>query len=163
MKNPQHLNQKGNFLVSEEGSLSILISSLFLVVFILSVGIIDVSDSYLAKRELTQIGEDGLLIASHSLDENRYFLGVNSNISGQKARVPIDCQIALGKFNREMVSHNLRRNLIVVSGWSCVNDQITASISSSIQTIVTFPIISRINGGKIEVSSTVGATSELSN
>lgn len=159
----KHLKLTGKFLVAEEGSLSVLISALFLVVFILSVGIIDVTDSYLAKRELTQIGEDALLIASHSLDENRYYLGVPSTIPGQIARVPIDCQIALGKFGREINSHNLRNNIIVVSGWSCVSDQITASISSSIQAIVIFPIISRINGGRIEVSATVGATSELSN
>ena len=159
----KHLKQKGKFLVAEEGSLSVLISALFLVVFILSVGIIDVTDSYLAKRELTQIGEDALLIASHSLDENRYYLGVPSTIPGQSARVPIDCRIALGKFGIEINSHNLRNNIIAFSGWSCVSDQITASISSSIQAIVTFPIISRINGGRIEVSATVGATSELSN
>ena len=53
---------------NESGSISIFISGLFIIVFTLSVGIIDVSDSYLAKRELIQIGEDAILVASHSID-----------------------------------------------------------------------------------------------
>ena len=57
----------------EEGSILVLITTLFLLVFILSIGIIDVSDSYLAKRELIQIGEDAILVASHSLNENLYY------------------------------------------------------------------------------------------
>lgn len=66
------------------------------------------------------------------------------------------------KFSAEISTRNLRRNLIGVSGWSCSNDQITASISSSIQALVNFPILSRINGGKIGVNATIGATSEIS-
>ncbi len=148
----------------EEGSVSVLISALFIVVFILSIGIIDISDSYLAKRELTQLGEDALLVASHSLDESRYYSGIGlaPGQQGAQVRVPIDCQVALRKFHSEITSHYLRKNNVEVSGWRCIDDQITASISSSIQAIVTFPIISAINGGKIAVSATIGATSELS-
>ena len=71
---------------SEEGSISVLITSLFLLVFILSVGIIDISDSYLAKRELIQIGEDAILVASHTLNENLYY----SKIANESPQILFD-------------------------------------------------------------------------
>jgi len=149
------------FLRQETGSISVLISGLFLLVFILSVGIIDISDSYLAKRELIQIGEDAILVASHSLDENQYYSGSYSTGGISNGRVPLDCAEAAVKFNSEVSARNLRKNLIVVAGWSCSGDQITASISSNIRAIVTFPILSNINGGNIGVNATIGATSEV--
>jgi hypothetical protein len=145
----------------EEGSISVLISSLFLLVFILSVGIIDVSDSYLAKRELVQIGEDAILVASHSLNENLYYSDV-SGLSATNDRVPIDCALAEIKFHSELSLRNLRNNEIVVSGWSCSGDQITAVIRAKIQALVNFPILSNINNGFISIDAVIGATSELS-
>ena len=145
----------------EQGSISILISGLFLLAFILSVGIIDISDTYLAKRELIQVGEDAILVASHSLDESRYYSDFQRSIGITSGRVPIDCLLASTKFNSEINSKNLRKNLIKVSGWSCSSDQITASISSSVRAIVSFPILSNINGGVIRINAIVGATSEL--
>jgi hypothetical protein len=145
----------------EEGSISVLISSLFLLVFILSVGIIDVSDSYLAKRELVQIGEDAILVASHSLNENLYYSDV-SGLSATNDRVPIDCALAEIKFHSELILRNLRNNEIVVSGWSCSGDQITAVIRAKIQALVNFPILSNINNGFISIDAVIGATSELS-
>ena len=151
-----------DFIRKESGSISVLISGLFLLVLTLSIGIIDVTDSYLAKRELITIGEDAILVASHSLDENRYYSDPPNSFEEPNRRVPINCASAALKFSAEISTRNLRRNLIGVSGWSCSNDQITASISSSIQALVNFPILSRINGGKIGVNATVGATSEIS-
>jgi len=150
------------FAHNEDGSISILITSLFLFVFILSVGIIDVSDSYLAKRELIQIGEDAILVASHSLDENLYYSDLQSmgEING---RVPIDCRSAEIKLHTEINQKNLRENEVLVSGWRCTGNEITASISSKIQALVNFPILSNLNGGFIGISAIIGATSELSN
>ena len=145
----------------EEGSISVLISSLFLLVFILSIGIIDVSDSYLAKRELIQIGEDAILVASHSLNENLYYSDV-AGLNSTNGRVPIDCALAEIKFHSELTLRNLRNNEIVVSGWSCSGDQITAGIRAKIQALVNFPILSNINNGYIAIDAVVGATSELS-
>lgn len=146
----------------EEGSISVLITSLFLLVFILSIGIIDVSDSYLAKRELIQIGEDAILVASHSLNENLYYSDLPGLIA-TNGRVPIDCVSAEIKFHREITLRNLRNNEIVVSGWSCSGDQITAGIRAKIQAIVNFPILSNINNGYIAIDAVIGATSELTN
>ena len=155
-----------NFVIDsfrkEAGSISVLISGLFLLVLTLSIGIIDVTDSYLAKRELIQIGEDAILVASHSLDESRYYSSSSNSLGQQNQRVPINCELAALKFSVEVNARKLRRNFIGVTGWSCSNDQITASISSSIKALVEFPILSRINGGKIGVNATIGATSEIS-
>ena len=150
-----------NNIRNESGSISIFISGLFIIVFTLSVGIIDVSDSYLAKRELIQIGEDAILVASHSIDESRYYAGSQLFVGGSTARVPLDCVEAAAKFMTEVSLRNLRRNSISVSGWSCNGDQITASISSNIKAIVSFPILSNIIGGQISINATVGATSEM--
>ena len=151
-----------DFFRKEAGSISVLISGLFLLVLTLSIGIIDVTDSYLAKRELIQIGEDAILVASHSLDESRYYSSSSNSLGQQNQRVPINCELAALKFSLEVNARKLRRNFIGVTAWSCSNDQITASISSSIKALVEFPILSRINGGKIGVNVTIGATSEIS-
>ena len=151
-----------NFACNEEGSISVLITSLFLLVFILSVGIIDISDSYLAKRELIQIGEDAILVASHSLDESLYYSDSES-MSSINSRVPIDCLLAEIKFHAEINKKNLRENEVFVSGWRCTGDEITASITSKIQALVNFPILSNLNGGNIDINAIIGATSELSN
>jgi hypothetical protein len=152
----------GTFAYSEEGSISVLITSLFLLVFILSVGIIDISDSYLAKRELIQIGEDAILVASHTLNENLYYSDSES-MSSANGKVPIDCIMAEIKFHAEINQKNLRENEVLVSGWRCTGDEITASITSKIQALVNFPILSNLNGGNIDINAIIGATSELSN
>jgi len=135
-------------------------SGLFLIVFLLSIGIIDITDSFLAKRELIQIGEDAILLASHSLDEERYYQNTlpNSGIAG--GRVPIDCAAAASKFQGEIRLQKLRGSAISVSGWRCVNDQINASITSQITAIVSFPLLSSITGGDIKINATVGAMSD---
>ena len=150
------------FMDSEVGSISVLITSLFLLVFILSVGIIDISDSYLAKRELIQIGEDAILVASHILDENLYYSD-SQNLGATTGRVPIDCSMAEIKFHAEIALRRLRNNEISVSGWRCSGYEITASISSKIQAIVNFPILSNMNKGLIGIDAIIGATSEVSN
>ena len=153
---------------SEEGSISVLITSLFLLVFTLSVGIIDISDSYLAKRELIQIGEDAILVASHTLNENLYYsdsqnYSDSQSFGTESGRVPIDCALAELKFHAEITQKDLRENDVLVSRWHCTGDAITASITSKIQALVNFPILSNLNNGNIEISAIIGATSELSN
>ena len=146
---------------NESGSISIFISGLFLIIFTISLGIIDISDSYLAKRELIQIGEDAILVASHSIDESRYYSGAQIFGGESTERVPLDCVEAAVKFTREVSLKNLRKNSISVSGWSCNSDQITASITSNIKAIVSFPILSNIIGGQIGINATLGSTSEM--
>jgi hypothetical protein len=145
----------------ESGSISIFISGLFLIVFMLSIGIIGVSDSFVAKRELVQIGEDAILVASHSIDESRYY--AESPLLGQITanRVPIDCAKASVTFATEVSSRSLRGNPISISGWRCSSDQITVSISSNILPIVSFPVLSNVSGSQISINAIVGATSEV--
>ena len=162
LKATSKLKATSAFVESEVGSISVLISSLFLIVFILSVGIIDISDSYLAKRELIQIGEDAILVASHTLNENLYYTD-SPSLDAESGRVPIDCSLAEIKFHAEVAVRSLRNHEISVSGWRCSGDEITASISSKIQALVNFPILSNINNGFIGIDAIVGATSEVSN
>ena len=160
-KMPWVFRQSRKFLRGEEGSISVLITSLFLIVFILSIGTIDISDSYLAKRELIQIGEDAILVATHSLNENLYYSS-SLNLSSNNGRVPIDCALAEIKFHAEVSQRKLRNSEIAVTGWQCSDDQITASISSKIRALVNFPILSGLNNGEIGIETIIGATSELS-
>jgi|FLOH01.1.fsa_nt_gi hypothetical protein len=155
------LSRLGGLAQNEVGSLSTLISGLFLIVFILSMGIIDISDSYLAKRELIQIGEDAILVAAHSLDKNRYYSNSSSPYWGTNARVPIDCSLAAIKFSAEISEKRLRQNSIAISSWECSDDQISATISSKIVAIINFPILSNISGGAISIGARVGATSAV--
>jgi hypothetical protein len=67
------------------------------------------------------------------------------------------------KFHAEVALRSLRSNPISVSGWRCSGDEITASISSKIQALVNFPILSNINNGFIGIDAIIGATSEVSN
>ncbi|NQW06047.1 MAG: hypothetical protein HQ476_01560 [SAR202 cluster bacterium] len=148
------------FVKDESGSLSVLMSGLFLIMLLLSIGIIDITDSFLAKRELIQIGEDAILMAAHSLDEERYYQNSLPNPGLAGGRVPIDCAAAASKFRGEILLQSLRGNTISVSGWRCVNDQINASVTSQITAIVSFPLLSSIAGGDIKINATIGAMSD---
>jgi Flp pilus assembly protein TadG len=145
------------FLISDEaGSISILIMGLFLILLTLSLGIIDLSDAYLAKRELTNIGESAVSIAAQSLDQARYY---NEGISNAGALVPIDCTLATSKFQSEIAQAALRESSVSVNSFSCQGDQILADISASISPAVKFPIINNLVGKSILIKASVGAGS----
>ena len=129
---------------------------LFLLLLSLSIGIIDLSDSYLAKRELTQVAESAVTIAAHSLDQARYYEDglVNSN-----GKVPIDCTSANSTFRGEIGKNFLRGKEISVDSVSCQGDLLEVSISSRIQPLVSFPLLTQIAGAQIEIKAVVGAGS----
>jgi hypothetical protein len=141
---------------SEAGSLSVLTSGLFVLLLMISVGIIDISDAYLAKRELIQIGESSVSHAAQSLDSTRYY---EDGILNSGGRVPIDCNSANLMFQDEMAHKSLRKNSIDVITFECTPEQITAEISSNIVPVVSLPIMNRIAGSKIAITATIGAGS----
>jgi Putative Flp pilus-assembly TadE/G-like len=144
-------------LISDEaGSISILIIGLFVILLTLSLGIIDLSDAYLAKRELTSIGESAVSIAAQSLDQARYY---NEGVSNVGALVPIDCTLATSKFQSEIAQAALRESSVSVNSFRCQGDKILADISSSISPAVRFPIISNLVGNSISIQASVGAGS----
>ena len=106
-----------------------LTSGLFVLLLMISVGIIDISDAYLAKRELIQIGESSVSHAAQSLDSTRYY---EDGILNSGGRVPIDCNSANLMFQDEMAHKSLRKNSIDVITFECTPEQITAEISSNI-------------------------------
>ena len=69
----QSHSTKYSFLLSEEGSISLLLVFLFLITAISSLVVVDVADAYLAKRQLSQIGEAAAQIGTHQIDLNRYY------------------------------------------------------------------------------------------
>jgi len=144
-------------LISDEvGSISILIMGLFIILLTLSLGIIDLSDAYLAKRELTSIGESAVSIAAQSLDQARYY---NDGVSNPGAFVPIDCTLAASKFQSEIAQAMLRESALSVNSFSCQGDQIVADISANILPAVRFPIINDLVGKSISIKASVGAGS----
>ena len=130
----------------EEGSISILVLSLFLLVLTLSMAILDVSANFLAKQELTHIGEVAISTASHSIDLDRYYradrIFVKNGAKGPIYRVPIDCSTALTKFEREISTQSLRGRSIYLASWNCYRDSLSAQLESYVPLVVPIPFAS---------------------
>lgn len=144
------------FIRDEAGSLSVLISGLFLLLLSLSIGIIDVSDSYIAKHELIQISESAISVAAHSLDESRYY---EQGIANSTGVVPIDCAKANLVFRDEIAGNVLRGAAINVDSISCDGALLTAEVQSTIRPLIVFPLMNQITGGELKIKATVGAAS----
>jgi hypothetical protein len=126
------------FIKDESGSISLLLVFLFLVTAIISLVVIDISDSYLAKRQLAQVGEAAAQIGSHQIDLNRYYSqGLIDSGMGYK-QVPLDC-------NR-------------LTGASCQNEKVTLNIQSEIRPLITLPIVTGTFGQRFLINSQVITT-----
>lgn len=155
-RNVQKLIWKFFNFDSEDGSLSVLISALFLLVLTLSIGILDISDSYLAKRELIQIGEAALGPAAHAIDLGRYY---QEGALSSGHRVPLDCVTARTIIQNEIAQRTLRDAVIDIANWRCESDQMSVTLQSSVLPLVSFPLLSQITGARISVVATIGAGS----
>ena len=148
---------------NDRGSLTVLTSGLFVLLLLLSFGLIDVSNAYVAKKELLHIGEAAISNASHSLAASRYYNGqltVAQLQSGKtEFRVPIDCSLAQSTFYSEISAESLRGFPIQVANWTCQDDVLTASLKGSISLPLQFPLLSSAIGDPISVTATIGATS----
>jgi len=148
-------------LRDETGSLAILICSLFTLLLIVSFTIVDVSDSFLAKRELVEVGETAITQAAHQISLPRYYAGNilmdDSDADGAKFRVPLDCEAASSAFRDGIDSSQLRGESIVISAWSCQDDEVTGSLQVQLPLLVKLPFGLAPNG--TTVSATVAATS----
>ena len=145
----------------ERGSLSILIISLFLLLLVFSFTIVDISDAYLAKRQLTEIGDVAITKAAHAISLNRYYSGDrtldSNNPDGSSYRVPLDCNTAEINFQNEISVSRLRGSGVSMVSWSCGNDQVEATIMAMILPLITLPL--GIGFATSEIHSTIGATS----
>jgi len=147
--------------VDETGSLVILIFSLFLLLLILIFGIMNISDAFLAKRELVGIGEVAVSKAAHQISLERYYSGNilmdQSGPDGSNFRIPIDCAAAWSAFESEVSTSNLRGHAISIVDWSCVNDEVSGTLSAQIPMLIGLPFDLSRDGETIQ--STVAATS----
>lgn len=85
-------------LKSEDGSISVLVFGLFIVVLLASVVLTDVSAIIVAKRSLIQATESAAQSAAHALDLETYYQGKHSALSflvtDASPVIPIDCAAA---------------------------------------------------------------------
>lgn len=85
-------------LKREDGSISVLVFGLFIVVLLASVVLTDISAIIVAKRSLIQATESAAQSAAHALDLETYYQGKHSALSflvtDASPVIPIDCAAA---------------------------------------------------------------------
>jgi Flp pilus assembly protein TadG len=150
-------------LRDESGSLVLLTFTLFLLLLVSSLAVVDISDNFLAKRQLVEIGEVAITRAAHEISLSRYYAGNilmdNSSADGAQFRIPLDCTSANRVFLSEIATANLRGEAIAVQSWDCSGDEVTATISARIPVLLKLPL--GIGSDQNVISSTVGATSVI--
>jgi hypothetical protein len=147
------------YLKDETGSISLLIIFLFITTVILSLIVIDVSDAYLAKRQLAQIGEAAAEVGTHQIDLPKYYSQglIDSGLGYQQ--VPIDCGSALSYAQKFLLANSLRGNQINLARFNCTNEQITLNLTSRIRPVIDLPIVLGSFGNNFEINARVTATS----
>lgn len=87
-----------HWLKREDGSISVLVFGLFIVVLLASVVLTDISAIIVAKRSLIQATESAAQSAAHALDLETYYQGKHSALSflvtDASPVIPIDCAAA---------------------------------------------------------------------
>ena len=145
----------------ESGSLVILVFALFFLLLIGSLAVVDISDNFLAKRQLVEIGEVAITRAAHQISFSRYYSGKilmdTSGGDGAQFRIPLDCQSAYRAFSDEISASSLRANHITIISWSCNDDEVVGTISAEIPILLNLPL--GIGSPTTVITSTVGATS----
>ena len=145
----------------ESGSLAVLVLSLFLILLVSSLAVVDISDNFLAKRQLIEIGEVAITKAAHQISLSRYYSGNivmdNSLADGAQFRIPLDCTAASSAFLEEIAASNLRGSAIHVESWDCSNDEVSATISAAIPILIKLPF--GIGSHQTQITSTIAATS----
>ena len=148
-------------LCDETGSLVILVFSLFLLLLIALFAVINVSNNFLAKRQLVEIGEVAVTRAAHQISFARYYSGDilmdTSGVDGTAFRIPIDCSSAYNSFRDEITSNSLRGSAISITAWNCAGDEVSGTIAVEISELLKLPF--GIGPSSTSVTSTVGATS----
>lgn len=156
------------WLISEEGSLSILICSLFLLTLVLSFSIVDISGAFLAKRELINMGEAAISRAAHNVDLDRYYSGDRvlagtSATSGEPTYlVPINCQLAETSLVSEISVLTLRGSTVNISQFSCEADVLRATFESHIAPALQLPFLNgSVMNGLLTISATLSASNPI--
>ena len=160
------MKQPSEFIRDESGSLTLFITSLFLLTLLLSFAIIDISGALVAKRQLVNIGEAAISRAAHNIDLARYYSGEFTisgyGTSGEKYLVPIDCQAASLTLESEIAMSQLHRSSISILSFTCEGDLIRATITSKIAPLLALPILQgSVMNQFLNITATVSASNEI--
>lgn len=138
-----------------------MVFALFFVLLVSSLGVVDISDNFLAKRQLIEIGEVAITQAAHQLSLSRYYSGNvlmdSSGADGTQFRIPLDCAKATSTFEEEIAVSQLRGEAILIQGWNCSNDEVSGTLSAQIPVLLKLPL--GIGGESTTITATIGATS----
>jgi hypothetical protein len=162
------------FLAEEDGSLSVLILSLFMSIVITLVILTDISAIYLSKRSLTQATEAAAQRGARNLDLDAYYRGKYNltqlliNMTDEREKdpgIPIDCQ--KGSIDARDVINDVNRDRENLSGQSlgsikvvsisCDGYQISIETSASARLPFLIPFI---NINSVDISSKIGTFDE---
>jgi hypothetical protein len=130
---------------NEDGSLIIFIAFLFFITLIISCGVVDVSDSYLLKKELISAGEQLLSHGIENIDLARYY---QSGIDPYSGRVPLDCAKAMSIVYSEAQGVEVRGSSISIDSLSCENDALALSLSFATKPLIEIPYINSFRGSE---------------
>ena len=165
----------------QSGSLTLFLTSLFLLTLLLSFAIIDISGALVAKRQLVNIGEAAISRAAHNIDLARYYSGEFTisgygtsgvgtsgvgtsgvGTSGEKYLVPIDCQAASNTLESEIAISQLHRSPVNILSFTCEGDLIRATITSKIAPLLALPILQgSVMNQFLNITATVSASNEI--
>ena len=155
----------------QSGSLTLFITSLFLLTLLLSFAIIDISGAFVAKRQLVNIGEAAISRAAHNIDLARYYSGEFTvsgygasvaGSSGEKYLVPVDCQAASNTLESEIAMSQLHRSPVNILSFTCEGDLIRATITSRIAPLLALPILQgSVMNQFLNITATVSASNEI--
>ena len=148
-----------NKLRREEGSIAVFVTALFLIALILSMGLVNISDAYIAKRELIQIAEEIAQKSAHSVDYSRYYLDAY-NWEGHN-RTPLDCLAAKLLVSQSLLSARLRDRKVELDSISCEADFLQLKVHSTISPVIDFFIFRAIIGHEENIEASVEATTIL--
>ena len=147
----------------DRGSLTIFITTLFLLVLLLGLETINISSTYLAKRELIITGEGAIQRAAHTIDLDRYYQGdllqLSATGNSSSFKVPIDCEGARREFVQRIGTAQLRGGLITISNWNCSQDSVSAALSAAFVPPLTISFLGLFTGRAQTITAEVGATS----
>ena len=164
----------GHNFREEDGSISILIIGLFIVLLSLSMILTDISSVYLAKRSLTSMTEAFAQRGMRNLDRDAYYQGEFNALQGVKSilgagekdpGIPIDCAAGKRDIEQSIVSstnfatHMSRTNLksVNLDVFECDGFQIYLETSA----VATLPIpIPFIDLSEVPIRSHTAAVGE---
>jgi len=158
--------QLHSFISDESGSLSLAITSLFLLTLLLAFSIVDISGAFLAKRELINIGEAAISRSAHHVDADRYYSGLRSEsgLNGANPRylLPIDCASAEQSLEAEIAGSRLKDSTITISSFSCQGDQVRTTLTARVRPLLALPLLpGSVMNGLLLISTSVSASNVI--